>query len=163
MTQVSTCCILTVSIVLIQLTNLTLTETAGKECTDMILIDGRDHRPIYEQIVEKLSELMILGGLENGAPVPSVRQLASELSVTPNTVQRAYAELERLGYIVSIRGKGSFVADTESIRRLQKEKIRSELSELAEKAARAGIDRQELAELLKELPPDGRQTGGKDD
>ena len=129
----------------------------------MILIDGRDHRPIYEQIVEKLSGLMILGGLENGAPVPSVRQLASELSVTPNTVQRAYAELERLGYIVSIRGKGSYVADTESIRRLQKEKIRSELSELAEKAARAGIDRQELAELLKELPPDGRQTGGKDD
>ncbi|MBO5998167.1 MAG: GntR family transcriptional regulator [Lachnospiraceae bacterium] len=130
----------------------------------MILIDGRDHRPIYEQIVEKLSELMLLGGLENGAPVPSVRSLASELSVTPNTVQRAYAELERLGYIVSIRGKGSFVADTESIRRLQKEKIRTELAGLAGKAARAGISREELAGILKELPETDRgQTGGKHD
>ena len=108
----------------------------------MILIDARDHRPIYEQIVEKLADLMVCGALEQNSPMPSVRSLAAELSVTPNTVQRAYAELERLGYIVSIRGKGSFVADTAAIRRLGQEKILAELADVAGRADRAGIDRE---------------------
>ena len=110
----------------------------------MILIDGRDHRPIYEQIVEKLADLMVCGALAENSPMPSVRSLAADLSVTPNTVQRAYAELERLGYIVSIRGKGSFVADTAAIRRLGQEKILAELADLTERAGRAGIGREQF-------------------
>ena len=108
----------------------------------MILIDGRDPRPIYEQIVEKLAELMVCGALAENSPMPSVRSLAADLSVTPNTVQRAYAELERLGYIVSIRGKGSFVADTAAIRRLWQEKILAELADIAVRASRAGMEKE---------------------
>ncbi len=110
----------------------------------MILIDGRDPRPIYEQIVEKLAELMVCGALAENSPMPSVRSLAADLSVTPNTVQRAYAELERLGYIVSIRGKGSFVADTAAIRRLGQEKILAELADIAVRASRAGMEKEQF-------------------
>ena len=74
----------------------------------MILIDYKDRRPLYEQIVEKLSDLMVRGILEQDSQLPSVRSLATELSMNPNTIQRAYAELERQGYIYSV--KGSFVS-----------------------------------------------------
>ena len=74
----------------------------------MILLDPRDHRPIYEQIIEKMSELLAMGALPQDEPLPSVRALASELSINPNTVQRAYVELERRGFIYSIKGKGNF-------------------------------------------------------
>ena len=61
----------------------------------MILIDYKDRRPLYEQIVEKLSDLMVRGILEQDSQLPSVRSLATELSMNPNTIQRAYAELLR--------------------------------------------------------------------
>ena len=65
----------------------------------MILLDLKDSRPIYEQVVEKMQELMMLGILEEDGQMPSVRSLAMELSINPNTIQRAYGELERRGYI----------------------------------------------------------------
>ena len=64
----------------------------------MIILDYKDRRPIYEQVAEKLGELMLLGVLGENEPLPSVRSLAMELSINPNTIQRAYAELERQGY-----------------------------------------------------------------
>ena len=82
----------------------------------VILIDYKDRRPLYEQIVEKLSDLMVRGILEQDSQLPSVRSLATELSMNPNTIQRAYAELERQGYIYSVKGRGSFVADNRQIR-----------------------------------------------
>ena len=77
----------------------------------MIVLDYRDRRPLYEQVTEKLEELMFSGVLPPDSRLPSVRSMATELSINPNTIQRAYAELERQGYIYSIKGKGSFVAD----------------------------------------------------
>ena len=77
----------------------------------MIELDYRDSRPLYEQVAERLRELMFKGALPQDAQLPSVRSLATELSINPNTIQRAYTELERQGYIYSIKGKGSFVAD----------------------------------------------------
>ena len=65
----------------------------------MIILDYKDRRPIYEQVTEKLKELMFLGVLQENQPLPSVRNLAMDLSINPNTIQRAYAELERQGYI----------------------------------------------------------------
>lgn len=76
----------------------------------MILLDYRDKRPIYEQMVEKLERLIVSGGLEQGSKMPSVRSLAVELAVNPNTVQRAYTLLEQEGYLYTITGRGSFVA-----------------------------------------------------
>lgn len=78
----------------------------------MIVLDYRDRRPLYEQVVERFQELMFNGVLPQDSQLPSVRSLATELSINPNTIQRAYGELERQGYIYSIKGKGSFVADS---------------------------------------------------
>ena len=64
----------------------------------MIVIDSRDKRPIYEQVVDKLSDLMLVGVLSAGDKLPSVRSLAMELSINPNTIQKAYIELEHQGY-----------------------------------------------------------------
>lgn len=71
----------------------------------MIILDYQDRRPIYEQVVEKFRILILNGVLEPGAQMPSVRQLAMELSVNPNTIQRAYMELEQEGYIYPVKGK----------------------------------------------------------
>ena len=75
----------------------------------MILLDYRDRRPIYEQVVEKLQDLMICGVLEQDEKLPSVRSLASDLSINPNTIQRAYTELERRGFIYSVKGRGGLL------------------------------------------------------
>ena len=82
----------------------------------MILIDYRDRRPIYEQVVEKMADLMIRGILPQDSQLPSVRSLATDLAINPNTIQRAYVELERQGYIYSVKGKGSYVAENHQIR-----------------------------------------------
>ena len=72
----------------------------------MILIDYRDRRPIYEQVVERWQTWMIRGILPQDSQLPSVRSLATDLAINPNTIQRAYVELERQGYIYSDEGKG---------------------------------------------------------
>lgn len=76
----------------------------------MIQLDWGDSRPLYEQIKEKFKTLIMTGALKEQDKIPSVRELASSLAINPNTIQRAYRELEEEGYIVSIRAKGSFVA-----------------------------------------------------
>jgi GntR family transcriptional regulator len=77
----------------------------------MISINYRDSRPIYEQIQRELRRMILSGGLAAGSRLPSVRELAAELAINPNTIQRAYRELESEGLILSITGKGSFVAE----------------------------------------------------
>ena len=77
----------------------------------MIVLDYQDRRPIYEQVTDKFQILILNGVLLPGSQMPSVRQLATELSVNPNTIQRAYRELEAEGYIVSMPGKGSFACE----------------------------------------------------
>ena len=74
----------------------------------MIILDYNDKRPIYEQIVEKMTNLILRGVYEADEKLPSVRSMAVDLSINPNTIQRAYGELERQGYIYSIKGRGNF-------------------------------------------------------
>ena len=105
----------------------------------MILLDYKDRRPIYEQVVEKLKDLMICGVLEQDVQLPSVRALATDLSINPNTIQRAYAELERRGFIYSVKGRGSFVADTTSILALKNSELKKDLRSWIEEAKRAGL------------------------
>lgn len=76
----------------------------------MIHLDHRDRRPIYEQIMDALRAQIQAGVLLPGEQLPSVRELSAGLSINPNTIQRAYRELERTGWTVSQPGKGSFVA-----------------------------------------------------
>ena len=73
----------------------------------MIVLDYRDRRPLYEQITERFEELMFQEVLTEDMKLPSVRSLATELSINPNTIQRAYVELERRGYIYSLRSSST--------------------------------------------------------
>ena len=74
----------------------------------MIRLDYRDASPIYEQIKNGLKRLMVSGAMKKGDKLPSVRALATELAINPNTIQKAYTELENEGYIYSVPGRGSF-------------------------------------------------------
>ena len=86
----------------------------------MIRIDYRDGRPIYEQVVDQVESLALRGALPSGSQLPSVRQLAVELSINPNTIQRAYAELERRGVIYAAKGRGNFISDDMSVLRTRR-------------------------------------------
>ena len=81
----------------------------------MIVLDYQDRRPLYEQVTEKFRTLIYQGALPADSRLPSVRQLAIELSINPNTIQRAYMTLEQEGLIYPMKGKGNFVADTQKI------------------------------------------------
>ena len=75
----------------------------------MVILDYRDARPIYTQICDGIREQILSGILRCDDKLPSVRELATQLTINPNTIQRAYRELEMEGWIVSVAGKGSFV------------------------------------------------------
>lgn len=126
----------------------------------MIILDYRDRRPIYEQIVERFQELMVSGAMEQDSQLPSVRNLAMDLSINPNTIQRAYAELERKGYIYSVKGKGSFVADNTMIKDTKKEAVLKKQGELAAEAVLLEIEREKLHNIIDEIYDRG---GEKDD
>ena len=98
----------------------------------MITLDYRDRRPLYEQVLEGLKDLMIRGILEQGEKLPSVRSLATDLAINPNTIQRAYAELERSGFIYSVQGRGSFVADLGAVHQERVQEWEREFDELME-------------------------------
>ena len=124
----------------------------------MILLDYKDRRPIYEQVVSKLEELMLLGAMKENEPLPSVRSLAMELSINPNTIQRAYAELERQGYIYSVKGRGSFVADNRQIRERKRQEIWDQLELLIRDAKGTGITMLEFQEQV--IQSYGSEKGG---
>ncbi len=79
----------------------------------MITLNYRDARPIYEQVRNGLRRLIVSGAIADGEKLPSVRALASQLAINPNTIQRAYSELESEGYAASVPGKGSFAVRRE--------------------------------------------------
>ncbi len=114
----------------------------------MILLDYRDKRPIYEQVVEKLERLIVGGALEPDAKMPSVRSMGVELAVNPNTIQRAYNQLEQEGYLYTVSGRGSFVAPESEWREGKKKKMLDEWRQVTERAEEAGLGAEELkAEL----------------
>ena len=121
----------------------------------MIILDYRDRRPIYEQVVERFQELMATGVLPQNSQLPSVRSLAMELSINPNTIQRTYAELERQGYIYSVKGKGSFVAENSRIQDRERKALLSEWKELTQKARSLGIERQQVQDIIDEIYDEG--------
>ena len=79
----------------------------------MVALDHRDTRPLYLQVKDSLRRMMLTGLLTPGEKLPSVRALATQLAINPNTIQRAYGELEAEGYVYSVSGRGSFVAETD--------------------------------------------------
>lgn len=124
----------------------------------MITLDYTDRRPIYEQIVERFQSLVLCGAIEKDAPMPSVRSLAMELSINPNTIQRAYAELERRGVIYTVKGKGNFVADLSAARKQRESEVRENAAAFVQKAKEAGMERSELVRLIDELWDEGGKS-----
>ena len=116
----------------------------------MIIIDYKDSRPIYEQVVEKFKLLILKGVLSQDEKMPSVRSLAVDLPINPNTIQRAYAQLESQGYIYTVKGKGNFVSDRTQLLADYKEEIRSQLQEVCRLAASIGMSRDEFIGLIED-------------
>ncbi|MBR4530216.1 MAG: GntR family transcriptional regulator [Lachnospiraceae bacterium] len=112
----------------------------------MNLIDWRDARPIYEQITERIKRLILMDVLAPGEQLPSVRTLAMENSTNPNTVQKAYAELERQGYAYTVRGRGVFVADSAVLKDKRRGELAEEIASLLREAKEAGFDAAQLCE-----------------
>lgn len=115
----------------------------------MYVIDLQSRTPIYEQLYKKITELILKKELKANEQLPSVRALAKELGVNPNTVSKAYQELERNGIIYSLAGRGSFVAEAniDSLRKSALEKFET----VATEALSAGISLRELSEYLEQI------------
>ena len=110
----------------------------------MIVIDYKDTRPIYEQIVEKMQTLILKGVLPNDSKLPSVRNLAIELSINPNTIQKAYAELERRGFLYTVKGRGNFVHYQDVLLDEKKVQLVDKIKQIIKEAEELGIKKEEL-------------------
>ena len=124
----------------------------------MIQINYRDTRPFYQQIKDNVRHLVVSGALKKDDKLPSVRELAASLAINPNTIQRAYAELERQGYIYSVKGRGSFVADNRQIRERKRQEIWDQLEILIRDAKGTGITMLEFQEQV--IQSYGSEKGG---
>jgi GntR family transcriptional regulator len=114
----------------------------------MLELDSGDSRPLYSQIMDEIRRSVVLGVWAADEPLPSVRQLATELRVNPNTVQQAYRELEREGVVYVQRGQGTFVAP--GARRAQRAPLlRSLALRVARDAHKSGVSTAELIEALR--------------
>ena len=117
----------------------------------MISLNYRDSRPIYEQIRDELRKLIVSGALATDEKLPSVRALAAQLAINPNTIQRAYNELEAEGYIYSVPGKGSFAAGNAAAGARRREELLRQAGDLLRELRSLGVNQEELAALLKEV------------
>lgn len=119
----------------------------------LINIDSRSSKPIYEQIIEKIQENILKGILKPGDKLPSVRELASIITINPNTISKAYIELERMKAIEVIRGKGTFVVenfkpimDDEKMREIQEH-----MKKIIIESHHIGLDKAQLINILNEI------------
>ena len=117
----------------------------------MIQLSYGNSKPIYEQVKDGLRQLMLSGVLTENAKLPSVRELAVKLTINPNTIQRAYRELESEGYIVSIPGKGSFVASGSSALSSRRAELKESFISAAKELRAIGVSEDELQSMLKEV------------
>ena len=110
----------------------------------MITLNYRDARPIYEQVRDGLRRLIVSGAIADGEKLPSVRALASQLAINPNTIQRAYSELESEGYAASVPGKGSFAAVLDDAVAARKKELLEQVGELLRELRSLGATAEEL-------------------
>ena len=121
----------------------------------MIHLNSRDPRPIYEQIMDNLRRLIISGGVAPGDRLPSVREMAAQLAINPNTIQRAYRELEGMGLIATVPGKGCFVCGQVDAGAQERQQLLSEFERITQLLLRSGVSKEDLAALI--------MQGGNDD
>ena len=114
----------------------------------MIHLDYRENRPIYAQVIERFKEQISAGALEPGDRLPSVRELAAELAINPNTIQRSYRQLEMEGWIVTVPGKGCFVCSDERQAEEEKKRLLADFDQTVDKLTAFGISRDTLIARL---------------
>ncbi|WP_371018820.1 GntR family transcriptional regulator [Pseudalkalibacillus sp. JSM 102089] len=124
----------------------------------MFELDFRSRKPIYEQLVDCLKQLIIKDVMKDDEKLPSVRELAHQLTINPNTIQKAYRELESQGYIYSVKGKGSFVNPSKKLESEELKNVRDQLKKLLAEAIYLGMTVEEIESLLTEI-----EGGKKDD
>jgi len=117
----------------------------------MVHLDYRDARPIYTQIVENFRTQIASGVMQPGDKLPSVRELAAQLSINPNTIQRAYRELESEGFIYSVTGRGSFVAPLSEVDQGRKKMKLAEFRSAARELMSLGTTVEELEAILEAM------------
>lgn len=124
----------------------------------MFELDVRSRKPIYEQLTDKVKEMILHGILQVDEQLPSVRTLSQQLTVNPNTIQKAYRELEREGYIYSLQGKGSFVSPIGQVQNESKKaEVREGLLRLMAEAVFLGFTAAEISALYRQVE---EQRGG---
>ena len=122
----------------------------------MFLVNPRSKQPLYEQLVEQLRRQIVLGGLDAGVAMPSVRQLATELGINPNTIQKAYRRMEEEGMIVSVPGKGSFVSeDLADMLRRQREEQLGRARQALQACRESGVTKDEIIQITQEVYREG--------
>ncbi|AEB64654.1 GntR family transcriptional regulator [Bacillus sp. L381] len=128
----------------------------------MIQIDPRSSTPIYEQIIQQLKELCLKGIMKPGDKLPSVRELATIIIANPNTVSKAYKELERDGVIETLRGRGTYISENakKTLVEGKMTMIKEQLKQLIIDAHYAGVELEKLQEWIKEISADVK--GGRD-
>lgn len=117
----------------------------------LVNIDYQDKRPIYEQITEKLQNLIVKGVLSENEKIPSVRNMAIELSINPNTIQRAYQELEREGYIYTVKGRGNFVSPKDDWKEDKLRHVLGDFTKTVTQLKHMGVDADTLHKQLDEI------------
>ena len=118
----------------------------------MITVDLRSRVPIYEQLIMGIRKAILAGEMKPDEQLPSVRALAGELGINPNTIQKAYNELERQGAIYSLKGRGSFVSsDTKALGDDEMSAIKDEMERLLHRAKESGVTAGQMHELLDTL------------
>jgi len=121
----------------------------------MIQLNYRDSKPIYEQIKDGLRRLVVTGAVKKDEKLPSVRELATSLSINPNTIQKAYRELEQEGYIYTIAGKGSYAAERGFVASVRSEELMKEFDEIVKELLYLCEDKEILIKRIEELAKGG--------
>lgn len=127
----------------------------------MIQLNYRDSKPIYEQIKEGLRHLLVTRSIEPDEKLPSVRELAATLAINPNTIQRAYRELESEGYIYSVPGKGSYASSQEEILGTRQEELFAEFDRTVEELRLTCVTTQTLSERLARTGEEQKKRGAE--
>ena len=120
----------------------------------MVHLDYRDARPIYAQIIDGFREQIATGILQPGDKLPSVRELAQNLAINPNTIQRSYRQLESEGWIVTVPGKGCFVCTVPTIRQQEKQRLMEIFDSTVAALSHLGVSREELLQHLRKEETD---------
>lgn len=122
----------------------------------MIVIDYQNRKPIYEQVVERFQKLIVTGALEPDTQMPSVRALATELAINPNTIQKAYTILEQRGFIYPVKGRGNFVSGNQELKEQQKVVFFHKLGSLIKEGKEIGISKELCIQKTAEFYEEGR-------